>query len=89
MIFLLKHITQIGLQHLNFKLNLDFATLFECCFSAKSLLTFMGSFISMTYERINSNTQLALRPMNPQPNISTYPVCIEDGGGKGGKSGFE
>ena len=29
-----------------------------------------------------------LRSMNPRPNITSYPVCIEDGGGNGGKSGF-
>ena len=26
--------------------------------------------------------------MNPRPNITSYPVCIEDSGGNGGKSGF-
>ena len=26
--------------------------------------------------------------MNPRPNITSYPVCMEDGGGNGGKSGF-
>ena len=30
----------------------------------------------------------ALRSMNPRPNITSYPVCIEDGGRNGGKSGF-
>ena len=26
--------------------------------------------------------------MNPRPNITSYPVCIEEGGGNVGKSGF-
>ena len=34
------------------------------------------------------NSPLSQRSMNPRPNINSYYVCIEDGGGNGGKSGF-
>ena len=35
-----------------------------------------------------AEVEQALRSMNPRPNIPSYPVCIEDRGGNGGKLGF-
>ena len=44
-----------------------------------------------TYMIINVFTgsgHWAQRSMNLRPNITSYPVYIEDGGGNGGESGF-
>ena len=37
---------------------------------------------------LGTSIYIPLQSMNPRPNMISYPVCIEDGGGNGGKSGF-
>ena len=49
-------------------------------------ITFLLSQEEVMKSRQNNGT--TLRSMNPPPNITSFPVCKEDGGGNGGKSGF-
>ena len=76
-LFQLRAITSFRISLLNTKNRKSFIFLYCGLWLEKEQVTMARQSSAMTQ-----------RSMNHRPNITSYQVCMEDGGGNGGKSGF-